>query len=109
MLQTNFEHLPKATSLKSLTGKEYDIFETAEEIAKKMNLPIVYLKVEKIKRGYYQASFEMMTESPKDFPNYALSEAYIRKVEQQILEAPTYYLWTHNRWKHAGTKPKYLQ
>ncbi|TDP59492.1 biotin--[acetyl-CoA-carboxylase] ligase [Flavobacterium dankookense] len=34
--QTNFEHLPKATSLKSLTGKEYDIFETAEEIAKKI-------------------------------------------------------------------------
>ena len=34
--QTNFEHLPKATSLKSLTNKEYDIFETAEEIAEKI-------------------------------------------------------------------------
>lgn len=90
-------------------GVEVPVHVGAEEIAKKMNLPIVYMKVEKIKRGYYQASFEMMTESPKDFPNYALSEAYIRKVEQQILEAPVYYLWTHNRWKHAGTKPKHLQ
>lgn len=34
--QTNFEHLPKATSLKSLTNKDYDIFETAEEITKKI-------------------------------------------------------------------------
>ncbi len=34
--QIDFEHLPKATSLKNLTNKEYDIFETAEEIAKKI-------------------------------------------------------------------------
>ncbi|MBM6498854.1 biotin--[acetyl-CoA-carboxylase] ligase [Flavobacterium macrobrachii] len=34
--QTNFEDLPKATSLKSLTNKNYDIFETAEEIVKKI-------------------------------------------------------------------------
>ena len=36
ILQENFEHLPKATSLKSLTNKDYDIFETAEEITKKI-------------------------------------------------------------------------
>lgn len=34
--QTNFEHLPRATSLKSLTNNDYDIFETAEEITKKI-------------------------------------------------------------------------
>jgi BirA family biotin operon repressor/biotin-[acetyl-CoA-carboxylase] ligase len=34
--QTNFEDLPKATSLKSLTNKNYDIFEIAEEIVKKI-------------------------------------------------------------------------
>ena len=41
--------------------------------------------------------FEMFEE---DFPNYEISDNFLKLVEQQIYDAPEFYLWTHNRWKH---------
>ena len=77
----------------------------AEYLCKKFNLPVVYLKVEKVQRGYYQGSFRVLAENPSDYPNYELTDAYFRQVEQSIYEAPEYYFWTHKRWKHRDKVP----
>lgn len=61
---------------------------------------VIFLKTKKIKRGYYEASFEVLTEDVKSVPNYKISEDFMSRVEQQIYEQPEYYLWTHKRWKH---------
>jgi KDO2-lipid IV(A) lauroyltransferase len=61
---------------------------------------VIFLKVKKVKRGYYEASFEVLSDDVKSIPDYKLSENFMRKVEQQIYEAPEFYLWTHKRWKH---------
>ncbi|WDO12429.1 lysophospholipid acyltransferase family protein [Flavobacterium sp. WW92] len=74
----------------------------AEMIAKRMDLNVIFVKGEKIKRGYYQATFVEMVDNPKEVPNYQISDMFLRLVEQQILEAPEYYLWTHKRWKFRG-------
>jgi len=58
------------------------------------------LKGKKVKRGYYEATFEVLSEDVKSVPNYKISEEFMRKVEQQIYDAPEFYLWTHKRWKH---------
>ncbi|MNS75816.1 lipid A biosynthesis palmitoleoyl acyltransferase [compost metagenome] len=71
-------------------------------IAKRMDLNVIFVKGEKIKRGYYQATFVEMVDNPKEVPNYQISDMFLRLVEQQILEAPEYYLWTHKRWKFRG-------
>ena len=55
---------------------------------------------EMVKRGYYEATFELMAKKPKEVPNYDISDDFLRRVEKQILEAPEFYLWTHKRWKH---------
>ena len=34
------------------------------------------------------------------FKDYEITDAFMKLVEQQIHEAPEYYLWTHKRWKH---------
>ena len=81
-------------------GVETPIHIGAETLAKQYDMNVVYLKVRKVKRGYYEATLELLSDDVLSVPNYEISEAFIRKVEQQIYEAPEYYLWTHKRWKH---------
>ncbi len=94
---------PKITSTyhwQKFMGIEVPVHTGAEMLAKKYDMSVVFLKVEKIKRGYYKASFELLSENCKEVPNYEITDKFIKMVEQQIYEAPEYYLWTHRRWKH---------
>ena len=81
-------------------GIETPIHTGAETLAKKYDMNVIFLRTKKIKRGYYEASFEVMTEDVQSIPNYKLSEDFMARVEQQIYEQPEFYLWTHKRWKH---------
>ncbi|WP_313807746.1 lysophospholipid acyltransferase family protein [Flavobacterium sp.] len=82
-------------------GIETPIHVGAEMLAKRYDMNVIFLKTRKIKRGYYEGTFELMTEDVNSVPNYEISEDFIRRVEKQIYEAPEYYLWTHKRWKHS--------
>jgi KDO2-lipid IV(A) lauroyltransferase len=81
-------------------GIETPIHFGAEMLAKRYDMNVIFLKGKRVKRGYYEASFEILSEDVKSIPNYKISEEFIRRVEQQIYEAPEFYLWTHKRWKH---------
>jgi len=81
-------------------GIETPIHIGAEMLAKRHDMNVIFLKTKKIKRGYYEASFEVLSEDVKSVPNYKISEDFMARVEQQIYEQPEYYLWTHKRWKH---------
>jgi KDO2-lipid IV(A) lauroyltransferase len=72
----------------------------AEMLAKRYDLEVVFAKVTKVKRGYYEATFVPIANYPKSIPDYEITDAYLKEVEQQILEAPEFYFWTHKRWKH---------
>lgn len=81
-------------------GIETPVHTGAEMIAKRFDLNVLFLRTKKVKRGYYEATFELMADNPKEVPNYEISDDFLRRVEKQILEAPEFYLWTHKRWKH---------
>ncbi len=72
----------------------------AEMLAKKYDLNVMFLKIKKVNRGYYEATFEVLAENTTQIPNYQITDNFLKLVEHQILEAPEFYLWTHNRWKH---------
>ena len=76
----------------------------AEMLAKRFDMNVIFLKVKKVKRGYYQASFEVLSEDVKSVPNYEITDKFLKLVEEQIYEAPEFYLWTHKRWKHIKEK-----
>lgn len=80
-----------------------------EELCKVHDIIPIYLKVEKLKRGYYQGTFKVLSEKPSEVEGYKISEAFLREVEKSIYEAPEYYFWTHKRWKHRGKMPKEFQ
>ena len=83
-------------------GIEVPVHTGAEMLSKKYDMNVIFLKVEKLKRGYYQASFEVLSDNAKEVPNYEITDKFLKLVEQQILEAPEFYLWTHKRWKHGS-------
>jgi len=90
----------KAYHWTKFMGIEVPVHTGAEMLAKRFDMNIIFLRVKKVKRGYYEATFELMAENPKMIPNYQISDDFLRRVEVQIHEAPEYYLWTHKRWKH---------
>lgn len=81
-------------------GVEVPVHTGAEMLAKKYDLSVIFVKVKKVARGYYEATFVSIADNPHDYPNFDITEKYLREVEKQIYEAPEFYLWTHKRWKH---------
>lgn len=81
-------------------GIEVPVHTGAEMLAKRYDLEVVFVKVKKVKRGFYEATFVPISDSPKSIPDYQITDTYLKEVEQQILEAPEFYFWTHKRWKH---------
>lgn len=86
-------------------GIKIPCFTGAERLAKKLDLTTAYLKVTKIKRGFYEAKIMTLAENPNAYKDYQLTDMFLREVEKQIYEAPEYYFWTHNRWKHRDKNP----
>ncbi len=86
-------------------GIKVPIFVGAEGLARKLDLAAVFLKVTKVKRGYYQAEFIPIAEKGGSTAEHEITEKFLRLAEQQIREKPEHYLWTHRRWKHRGKAP----
>jgi lauroyl/myristoyl acyltransferase len=81
-------------------GVEVPVHTGAEMLAKRYDLNVLFVKVKKVKRGFYEATFVPITDNPKSIPDFEITNVFLREVEKQILEAPEYYFWTHKRWKH---------
>jgi len=79
-----------------------------ELLARKLDLAVVFLKVSKVKRGYFEAEFIPITVSGKNTEANEITNKFIALAEQQIYERPEHYLWTHKRWKHRHKAPKGL-
>ena len=90
----------KAFHWQKFMGIETPVYTGAEMLVKRFDMNVIFLRVKKVKRGYYEATFELMFDNPKAIPDYQISDEFLRRVEKQIYEAPEYYLWTHKRWKH---------
>jgi len=98
--------LDKAYHWNSFMGITVPTHTGAEMIAKQLDMAVVFFDVRKIKRGYYQTTFKTISEHPKTFKNYTITDIFTAHVEAQVMAAPEYYLWTHKRWKHRNHVPK---
>lgn len=81
-------------------NQETPVHSGMEKIARLLGTSVVYLDIEKIKRGYYLGKFFVITPDASEVPELAITERYIHKLEETVEREPAYYLWTHDRWKH---------
>ena len=98
--------LKRAYYWRPFLGVKVPIHTGAEMLAKKFNMNMVYIETKKIKRGYYETTFSLISKNPEDYPDYDLTDIFISKLEQQIYQEPAYYFWTHRRFKHRNKAPK---
>tara|TARA_B100000886_G_scaffold49474_1_gene30495 strand:- start:716 stop:1501 length:786 start_codon:yes stop_codon:yes gene_type:complete len=85
-------------------GVEVPVFTGAERMAKELDIPVLFGKMSKIKRGKYEMKLELMTDKPNSNKDFDITEKYLRLVENQIHEDPSYYFWTHKRFKYMRIK-----
>lgn len=102
MIADQSPKLSRSRAWASFMGIDVPVFTGTEKLAKNLDMAVVYLHVEKIKRGYYQATFKTITVEPGKEPDFYITRRYFQKLEDQIYKAPEYYLWTHKRWKHRN-------
>ena len=73
----------------------------AERLARRLDMACVYIDIRRVKRGYYEAEFQLMTDRPGEAEELHITEDYFRRLEQSIRRQPHLWLWTHNRWKRT--------
>lgn len=99
------DQTPKLGAFKyrdTFMGIDVPIFTGTEELAKMLDFSCLYLQVKKIKRGYYEATFIPLADTPKEFADFKITRSFLDRLEQQIHEQPDFYLWSHKRWKHRN-------
>ena len=76
------------------------VFTGPEKLAVKFNYPVVYMNVQRPRRGYYEVFPELLIASPQEAKENEISEKFMKRLEQEIIRDPTVWLWSHRRWKH---------
>ncbi|MEQ8217708.1 MAG: lysophospholipid acyltransferase family protein [Arenibacter sp.] len=109
MVSDQSPQVKRAQYWSEFMGVKVPIFNGPESMARKLDLAVVFLKVSKVKRGYYQAEFIPITTAGKQTKNHEITDQFLRLTEQQIKEKPEHYLWTHKRWKHRNKVPLEFQ
>lgn len=91
---------PKRAHWVKFLNQDTGVLFGTEAYARKYQLPVFYGHIEKVGRGRYEISFELITDAPQEMPEGALTEAHTKLLEKDIRQAPEYWLWSHRRWKH---------
>ncbi len=81
-------------------NQETGIFWGTEVLATKLNYPVIYVSLNRTKRGFYEMTLDLLSENPKDTKKGEISELHTKRLEQDIIRQPEIWLWSHKRWKH---------
>jgi Kdo2-lipid IVA lauroyltransferase/acyltransferase len=81
-------------------NQDTPVFKGTEIIAKKIGYPVVYTRIKRVKRGYYEIFAELLVDNPKTTAEDEISELHTRCLEKDIKDQPEVWLWSHRRWKH---------
>ena len=76
-------------------------FTGGDRIMRKMNNAVFYVEMSRPKRGYYTATYKLITRTPNALEPDGITRRFFQMLEQTIRREPAYYLWSHNRWKRT--------
>ena len=70
-----------------------------ERGARIADIPALFVRLYKVKRGYYRAELITIADHPATLPEGELTRRYRRLLEDAIRREPDSWLWSHKRWK----------
>ena len=80
-------------------NQDTPVFRGTELLAKKLNYPVIFASVNRLRRGYYEMTAQTIFETPAATAEGEISEAHTRMLEAAIHRDPANWLWSHRRWK----------
>lgn len=80
-------------------GMETYALHGAEKIAIKNNWVVIHLKTERVSRGRYELTPELITTTAGETNATEITQIYFDQLESYIKDSPESWLWTHKRWK----------
>jgi KDO2-lipid IV(A) lauroyltransferase len=98
----NADQAPVSTDKRYWTrflGQDTAFYIGAEQIARATRLPILYVGVRRIRRGYYEVELKPLWDGREVVPPNAVTERYARICEIDVLKRPADWLWSYRRWR----------
>lgn len=80
---------------------ETAFFEGVEKISRKLDLAVVFMDIQKVRRGYYEVRLEKLFDSVAGTKENEVLLTCIKKIEDEIVQKPEFWLWSHKRFKHS--------
>ena len=98
----NADQAPVSTDKRYWTqflGQDTAFYIGAEQIARATRLPILYVAVRRIRRGYYDVELRPLWDGREVTGPNAVTERYARACEIDVLKSPADWLWSYRRWR----------
>jgi Kdo2-lipid IVA lauroyltransferase/acyltransferase len=80
-------------------GRKTAFLHGPEKHAAKYNLPVFFVDIQRVKRGYYTLELSLIAENPSRLEPGEITRQYAKKLEEAIIKKPENWLWSHRRWK----------
>ncbi len=98
----NADQAPVSTDKRYWTlflGQDTAFYVGAEQIARATRLPILYVRVRRIRRGFYEVELQPLWDGREAADPNTVTERYARACELDVLKSPADWLWSYRRWR----------
>ncbi|MBA4410316.1 MAG: lysophospholipid acyltransferase family protein [Bacteroidota bacterium] len=85
-------------------NQETAVFPGAEKVASRFKQAVVFMDIQKVRRGFYEVEFTKLFDDASQTKEYEVTKAHTKFLEEIIRKRPELWLWSHKRWKH--TRPE---
>ena len=86
-------------------GQDTAFYIGAEQIARATRLPMLYLAMRRVRRGFYEVELQQLWDGREATDPGEITQRYARASEAAVLKSPADWLWTYRRWRFP--KPLY--
>ncbi len=84
-------------------GRETAVYTGVERLARQYGLPVVYMSIQRTRRGYYRVEARPVTDDGSATADGQITAATFAELEKDIRRAPEFWLWSHRRWKRRDS------
>jgi KDO2-lipid IV(A) lauroyltransferase len=101
-LAMNADQAPVSTDKRYWTqflGQDTAFYIGAEQIARATRLPLMYVSMRRVRRGYYEGELRVLWDGREAVEPNGITERYARSCEVDVLNSPADWLWSYRRWR----------